>query len=964
MHLFTWALKGPAGTYGMADLDVEALKTLQSIEKLLKGASVLSGNRQTFSSKMSAKDKADKEARKAFKAVAAGAKETNDSVLGLNKGLISLNTEVGETTKSFGSLNVQMAKFMTSLQPVEIPAQEHAAPRADGLMRMLGVIHTSFITETRTSASRIVDAIKGIPAAPAAPAPQAAPAGLFAGIFRPARKEAQDAIKPVAKDLNDFRVPFNLTAGRMLENFGKGATAGGFVAKALGNLWEATKKVTTDFFVLSRIGMGSMSNLTDLYVNAGLAGMSLKEYTEVIRANVTAVSRAGTLDAFDKMASASDKTLAQMGIFGSEARVLQASLLQSSTMMGIKTGDLVDTVAKQIDVFDQLRKSSNMTADEFAAVTKKLSENEDVQKELIGLAPRQRAARAQELLQLQTVGTRLGLTADASNKLGEALIKQRQSTVSQKFDQNAAVLQAAAFSGMGELGQRFMELNLKGRKRTAADLEEQSKIVNTLGSSIEGLIENGGLGEQNQAELLRGALEKSGLQGMLDTGREAVLAQDSGKVNQEAFGKHVGEFGQAVGRMLTWARGLQESIAGPILGAISGAVGAMFIRPLTRAVMSAAAGASGGAGTAIASEAAATGSMMQKLLSPLQALKSGIGGLFSSFMGWTKSIGAAFNEFRGISGVANAIGVGAQGIWSGLGSIAAGVGNFLSKFGPLAGAFAAAFELFTGDVSNALNPEGGVFNRIGGMITAFFSAIPNFIIDTLAWVFGPSALQPIRNGFDTFVAFMNMAIKDFLARAVGGIGDLLASILPSDSKLVKTLKGWQTGLQDSAMENAVAVEKLWNDQSKTLASISDDNRKTVEKKTQATETATKKATVAQDKFNNVMFSDQVTSAGLLTDARALVGSPQVQVPATIAPAQVNTSETPAAAAAKDKTPAAPDNGEMLNVLQAMLQVLRDNLALEGRQAEASEALLRLSRPGTSFQSSEAVADKLLRRGYA
>ena len=156
-------------------------------------------------------------------------------------------------------------------------------------------------------------------------------------------------------------------------------------------------------------------------------------------------------------------------------------------------------------------------------------------------------------------------------------------------------------------------------------------------------------------------------------------------------------------------------------------------------------------------------------------------------------------------------------------TILSGVAKFLKPFGIIGGIIAGALEVFTGDISEALNPEGGFFNRLGGIVTAFFTAIPNMVFDTFAFVFGDNALARVRNGFDIIVSFMNLAVKDFLGRAFGGIADLLKKILPDDSKLVNMLDNIRNGLEDSAMANAQAMEKLMADETLTLGKLS--NRK-------------------------------------------------------------------------------------------------------------------------------------------
>jgi len=955
----------------MADLDLEALKTLQSIEKLLKSTSMLSGAKQTFSSRaqISQKDRADKEARKAFKAVAAGAKESNDAILGLNKSLVNLNDEVGTTTKSFGALNSQMARFLTSLRPIEVP-EEPTRQQQSTVFDDSGLVKAIHALNSNTIAA--IDRLAKVVQTPQQPAPIEKRGGLFGALLN--RKSEPRAITPADKDVDNMRIPLRDSMGRMVQNFSALSIQGAGLGVVFGKLMDAVQRATVDFFQLSRVGMGSVGNLTDLYKYSIMAGMSLKEYSDTLNSSMLVASRAGNLENYNRIISAQDKTLASMGIFGSEARAFQASLAQSSAEMGISVNDLTSATKSQVDVFDKLRKSSNMTADQFAKMVNTVSNNEQAQKELLGLAPRERFARMNELIQLQTVGSKLGMTAEASQKLGEALINQRRATVKDRFEQGAALLQMGAFTGNGAAGQRAFELNMKGRRRSSAEDKELMALVQQLDRAAQGMYENGSLGAQSVLDQLGENLEKGSLGELVKQSRGASLAQDAGKVGQKAFGEHVGEFGQWVGQLTAWTRGLQESIAGPLVAGVGAAVGFAFKGPLTKmftGVLSRFGGAAAGGATGTAATTASAGDILARLAEPLTAVKNA----GSSFFTWitkvptimrqslnavklTNAISGPMNTMKFILQEAGSvIGGGVRGIMPMMNRMVQSLGRF-----PLiAGLLDAGIELVTGSLTDALNPSGGFWNRIGGAVTAFFSAIPKMIIDTFAFVFGEKKLQPIRNGFDIFVAYMNMAVKDFMAKAVGGVGDLLAKILP-DSKLVQAiLRSMRDGLENSAMENAAAVEKLWGDQSKTLAAISKENQKSAEVQNQTTTTATNKVNQSQQKFNNVMSSGAVSASQIIQDAKTVIAQPQVQVPKTVTPATVNTGEQQAQATAAAKSTSAPDNSEMLNVLNAMLQVLRDTLVSESHQAENSDAMLRLLRPQTTFSSAQGMSDKLLKR---
>lgn len=902
----------------------DALRTLQNIEKILKSASALAGNRQPFSTKMqqSQKDRADKEARKAFKAVASSGKEVNDSFVALTKSLTGLNDEVDGTTKNFSALNSQLAKFMGSLQPISSPETQSITFDTAGVATAInhwGSLTVKGIEDLALAMSKgaVVQQQQGT--------------GLF-GIFgRMFKRQNQPAsqggagtvITPAIPALEDNDIPLRSVLSRFSKNLGMAGASAGGLTYTFEKLIDASMQMTADFYQLSRLGMGSFQNLKDVYLYAAEAGMSFKEYNALIKDSITVVSKAGTLENFNAIISAQDNVLAGMGIFGVEARQFQANLAQASASAGVSVNDLTSATAAQVKMFDHLRKTTNLTAEEFSKLVSSVATSADAQRELVGLAPQERIARLQELTQLQTVGLQFGMTADASKQLGDALLKQRQATVKERFDQGASLLQLGAFTGNGGMGQRAYELNLKGRNRTSSEDAELLDIVQTLDKTSQSMYQNGSLGMQNALDSFDDMINKGSLGDLVRQGRGATLAKDSGKQNQEAFGQHVNEFGQAVGKMLAWTEGFKNSIAAPLTAAVGAAVLTTFRGPLL--------------------------GMLGKMLGRGGAASAG------ADVAELSQAGAGMQGLEAVQGMLPQVLVGFSD------AIEAGMGLF-AKTGPLAGLFGAAVELFTGEISDALNPSGGMMNRLGGIVTAFFTAIPQMIIDLVGWVFGENAQKRMQNGFDIFVATVNGSIKYMLSMMLDGWTKIFSWILPDDAKITKKLAEWTKGLGDSATENFNAAGTMLNDSSQNLSTLATQNQQTAKAQTTATDTATSTATAAQKKFNDVMMASQVSTAGLISDA-ATLASPAAQVQRVITPSTVNTSTATADASVTPTAVAtASPNGDVLNTLQAMLKVLTDMLNLEKQQTDNSDQLLsRLSRPNVAFQSAEEVAGKLLKR---
>lgn len=974
-------------------MDTDILKTLQSIEKLLKSSSAFSGSKPLPTSaarnQQTASQKAGRDAAKAFRATTANLNTTNTALIGLNKSLVGLNTEVGRTSVSFGSLTSQMARFMASLTPLNMPSagQNPLPAPAQNLaawQNVMNVTLSSLASSAITSNSLLTLISANV----------AAMTKVIVSTGQPVIPPPSPPITPTppappppssSNQLLTSGPLMNQMLQRMIRNMDTSANTLDGLVDVARNLSVALKKLTGDFFSLSRIGMGSSSNLYTLSKNAFTAGMSLKEYSDLIGQNITVAARAGSLDNFDKLISAADSQLAEMGIFGKEARMLQGSLAQSNTMMGVSQKNLSGAMQEQVKLFDKLHKSTNMTAADFAELVQSVSDNDQVQKELIGLAPAERAARRQQMLDLAATGNKLGLTAAASKELADALIKQRGETVKGRFEQAGRVRQLGQLTGMGGEGERAAQIIMKGRAASETEMQELRGIAGRLDKASQGAYEQGSLGVQSAMDFFNETLGQSNFGNIMRANRPAELAQDAGAVNNRDFGQHVGEFGQFVGELLKYVKGFNESVGPSILGAITAGLTIAFRGPIIQALQS---GLSGGGG-AVASAASGISSIFSSVMSSISSITS----VFSNFTGILGGAGNAVETIQTVirqtfnslylssqitspltffvnalksfgTGILDVVKGVPTSLLSGAKTIYGGIKAFTASFGIVGGAISAIIEMFTGEVSTALNPSGGFFNRLGGMATAFFSSIPNTLFNVMGYVFGEGFGKRLQNGFDMFVAAFNGAVRATFSKIFEGTASILSYILPDDSKLVKDLKSWGSGMQDAADENFKVMDELWNNGSKTLASISDKNAKAAKDGMDKANVATAKAVAAQDKFNNVQYGMQLNRDAVISDANAILGSPQVQLQNGVKTGAVNTASDQQATAGIVQGAAAPQLAppEMLAVLNSILGVMNENLQQQKRQTEATEAMAKLNRPTATFTPGEDYANRLLKQG--
>jgi hypothetical protein len=468
-----------------------------------------------------------------------------------------------------------------------------------------------------------------------------------------------------------------------------------------------------------------------------------------------------------------------------------------------------------------------------------------------------------------------------------------------------------------------------------------------LNSGLQNVQQNGSLGARNVVDQIQAKFGTGGIQGIITANRGAQLSTESGQagVNKD-FGKSVGQFGQAVGEMLKWARGLQTSILGPVGAAIGGGALALLAKPII-GIAKTVTGIGGAASTA--STLATAG-------------KPGLVSINAA----TAAVGQGKPVLAGIAEAGSTVGKTLTTFGE---TFFAGIKTFSRFLGPETfGILDGVLEAFTGDLASTLNPSGGFFNRVMGVIESAVFAIPNAIGSIITYVFGEQFGSMIQNKIDIVSAMVGAGTRLLINSIISPIGDTLSWLLPKDSGLLKTIRGWSDGLKSGADENFAVVQKLSADGSLTTKKISDANKASADKATQAATAATSKQVAAQDAFNNVAYGTP-TAMGIMADARAITGAqPQVQMPVAVTPpAAVNTPDaaTTAAAAARDAaTTAGSSSTDMMVVLNAMLLVMRDNLAAETKQAANSDALLRAVRPGAAFTDSEEMTTRILQQGIA
>lgn len=424
--------------------------------------------------------------------------------------------------------------------------------------------------------------------------------------------------------------------------------------------------VLRDYYSLLGKGVSGSSNLIGLYKDAAIAGMSLQEYTALLQENSAAVVRSNSLDDFNRTISGTTKQLNGLGIFGASAANLAATMASSTVTLGIPMAQQNAAMNAQIDTFNDLRKTTMLTADGFRELVADISSNQNVQEELLGLAPAERAARSAQLVQGASLGHQLGLTKDASKQLQSALLDQRKLTAKQRFGAAGSIRQAGALVGMSSADTQELAKLSMVKNKDAAQMARFTELSGNLKSGLETLQNSDNIGLQNAADMVTSKLVEAGQGQILDIAGVAKLATEAGKPANADLGTKTGEKEQAFGNALVLLTGLAQNPVIQGVGLLAGQasqLAALFVinKTLMAGFASLRGGPAMGAGGGLMGKMGGLGGIAKGLLKG-GVLVSGLIGAVSEI--FTNDIGAAFGDKDWIDKIGSVLFAGFRGIFT------------------------------------------------------------------------------------------------------------------------------------------------------------------------------------------------------------------------------------------------------------------------------------------------------------
>lgn len=907
----------------MATAEEDILKTLLRIERALGGGGVMAGGYGRVPTEPKGAGTSDRENKKmggtagtkTFKATAAAMNGLADSTNNLNRSFTGLNKTVLNTRASLIEMNRTMRGVSRGTVMPKIDTQgQNNLQQNSNILNMFQTL------------SNIVQRPGKIPPGGGPPAPP--------GVGNGGSK--------IGNAINRIFGGNNTPGGK----FGNGLTnlvskfsfAGVAIAGVIKQLSGAVVPLVRDILALHSAGIQASSALGGLYMDAARSGMSLAEYTKVLEESSVAVTRSSSMADFNKSLQVSRDRLENLGIFGAEATKLSASLATSAVTLGVPQQKLADATNAQIDTFQQLRKSSLLTAESFQQLTAQLATQQEVQSNLLGLSPLERQARLNDITGMKTFGLSLGGSRAASDAFGDALLKQRDLTVSKRFESAGRIRQSGAIFGMNagdteQLAQLSRKKNLSGDDKATA-----LRLGSQMQASIEEAMNSGDVNRENIAEQMQAALDSSGIGTLLKTAGNLKLSTDSGPagVNKD-FAQGASDLLKATGRLTAWLDGAQKN---PIVGAISGAlgsaafsvgIGAAIGRFMGRGVPPVPGGGPpvppGGAGGGLMSKAmgaakaviAGAGSLLSSIMNigsllpkitamgktAFDAVKGFGSGILGSVGKLSGSVQAAFQILKGggmsamgaigsmISGGVKALG---PTLLGGIKGILGGAFKFAGGSGLLSAVFGGVMELFTGDLGSALNAAddstwfgdgiGGFTKKILGKIGDIIGAMVRGLITGFTGL-GDLAIDAwnatIGNLFDGMRINLGASLTNFFDRAWTSM-----NIMFKETKL-KVAKFF--GMSDTVKELEADIKVAKETQSKlaeggdvTLTTIGDANQKllkeqkeTAEKTKASVATATQSVAVA----SGVITSTEGLTQRLINDSAGIRGSSATQAQAVI-----------------------------------------------------------------------------------
>lgn len=673
----------------------------------------------------------------------------------------------------------------------------------------------------------------------------------FAGTLSEAVAGSSSALNTAVRDVDDFAG--NITdAGRDVDDFAgevkeAGETTEEFkqqMRRSIEILGRAFGELVDDVFHLQKRGISAASSLAGLYGDAMTAGMSLREYTEMMEDNQAAVVRARNFDDFGDRIDKTTHDLARLGSFGPAAEKLAASMQTNSVMLGIPMEKQADATKAQVAQFEKLRKTTMMTATAFQELMKDIASNENVQEDLLGLAPAERQARMAQLMDTATLGQQMGLTKEASKSLTDALLAQRKASAQQRMQAAGLIRQAGAITGMGAAETEELARLAQKKRKTPEEEKRFVELSGKMESRLQAMQNTGNIQAEFIGEQLSEKLAGTPYGQAQKEAGKARLQQEAGPVQNQEIGKETGGFLQIIGKGMALFEGFSKNpLGGAVLdiAAITAqtAIQSMWYAKIIAAIRGQGIGAVSKSwdflknlGTRVSGVFTSIASVAGKVLTPISGLFKGI---FSSVSGMFSGMFSSISAIAG-KGVSAVTGM-FKGMFSTFGNMFSSLKGFFKGSALIGGIISAIEEMFTGEMGAALGFGEGIFGKLSGVVVAglngIFTGFTRLFDSGVNWIFeslGISFRVNTTKIVDYTTSLVVHFFRQFSSLLLKGLAGLIESIpfIGKDNKWAKGMREQAKELDDSIAEGVKTRENLWKTEGATLRSIGEKNIKALE----------------------------------------------------------------------------------------------------------------------------------------
>lgn len=663
----------------------------------------------------------------------------------------------------------------------------------------------------------------------------------------------------------------------------------------LGLLKGPLDGMVKDIIKLNSMGQGYQS-LAGLYVDAGLAGMSLRDYTSVLQDSQALLARSSNFDEFNKKLKYGTDELAKIGIFGDTATKLSATMAESATELGVPQSQLVNSTSGLLSVFAPLQGAMRLTAEGFTALIKNLEDSEEVQQNMLGLSASERASRMKDLIQMQTFGLQMGASASASKKLADAFMAQRSTLFSQRFEGAGRVGQAGAYLGMNSQDiATLSRLSLK-KNLTAEDMSTMQPILAQMDKEFQQRMNSGDQATVFAAEQQFEALPDQIKQMMKASGTVALTAEEKSRT---AFAHASSTLEVAAGKLLQWAEGMSKSPLGQLAsGLLGNVIGSMIGSGLLKGVI---------------------GKMLGKV--------PGMGGVTEVVKDFGGGLVKIFKS-----------------VFGGLLSGAKMLGWLSALIDPIA-------EMFTGTISAAFSPDGDILSRLGNAIFSGFTGLITGITGLIDNVFGTNITNFMEKGFTLIRVLGQRALKNLI--------DWMIDILPA-SAIPDWATDMSKSLGEAIDNSDKVLNQLAADSSATLSSIGEANKKAGEATVKDAKKNNADVQTLNAQTNDIVYGTDGLAAKVLDTARTIQGMPGQSPVTMVTQPEVNTAVQTAAAATQvisTGTQVMANQPDLATLMTQLISLMQQMLMAENTQVDQLGQLVRTTTK-TSFGSNESAVMKV------